>query len=206
MVQPTGRYSLPLVVALSLVVSGCGGDGDGTGPTDSPAGVTSVGSQNVSGTVGELIAAALQVIVTNQAGAPAPGVQVAWNITSGGGSVSAASSTTDQSGVAQTQWTPGPTAGAQTVTATVSGVTPVTFTAQADPGPFAALGVTPASATLDALGASQELTAQPMDAFGNALPASGDPDWASDDEDVATVDEDGLVTAQANGEATITAT
>src|SRR6185503_7698188 len=56
---------------------------------------------------------------------------VNWAVATGGGSVSAATSVTNASGLAQINWTLGSTAGAQTATATVSGLTgsPVTFSA-----------------------------------------------------------------------------
>ena len=61
--------------------------------------------------------------------------------------------------------------------------------------------VTPATASL-IVGDTEQLTAD-VTATGGA---STDVTWSSDDEDVATVDQDGLVTAIAEGTATITAT
>jgi hypothetical protein len=70
------------------------------------------------------------VIVRDQNNAPLPGVTVQFAVTSGGGSVSPASVDTDANGVAQlTIWTLGATAGANSVTATVAGLPPVTFNA-----------------------------------------------------------------------------
>jgi len=80
-----------------------------------------------------------------------------------------------------------------------------------DPAPFeklllaylATLEVTPDSAELD-IGDTKQFTATIYE-FGHS-PVEGLPvTWASSDEDVATVDENGLVTAVAAGESTITA-
>ncbi len=68
-----------------------------------------------------------------------------------------------------------------------------------------AVAVTPASVTLAAVGETAQFTAEVQDANGNAV-AGASVSWASGDEAVATVDADGLVTAVANGTATITAT
>jgi adhesin/invasin len=72
-----------------------------------------------------------QVRVTNAGGIAVPGVTVNWAAASGGGSVSASTSTTDGNGDATISATVGSPAGANTFTATVGGVTPVTFSASA---------------------------------------------------------------------------
>ena len=67
------------------------------------------------------------------------------------------------------------------------------------------LSLNPAAATLHAFGATQTLVAVGEDANGNAVEGLAFT-WTSSDETVATVDDDGVVTAVANGVATITAT
>ncbi len=69
------------------------------------------------------LASPLVVKVTNAANAAVAGVTVNWAVATGGGSVSAATSVTNASGLAQINWTLGATVGAQTATATVSGLT-----------------------------------------------------------------------------------
>jgi len=66
---------------------------------------------------------------------PVPGVTVSWAVTSGGGSIPA-TSITNGTGIAVAQWTLGATAGTQTATASVGGLTgsPVGFTATATHG------------------------------------------------------------------------
>jgi len=93
-------------------------------------------------------------------------------------------------------------AGSATITATSegkSGSSVITV-----PVPVASVAVSPASATL-AVGATQQLTATPLDA--NGTPLTGRVvTWVSSTPSVATVDGTGLVTALAGGATTITAT
>src|SRR5207247_397528 len=82
---------------------------------------------------GRPLASSLVVQATTASGARMAGVQVAWTVTAGGGSVSAALTSTDAAGNATVTWTLGRTAASQTVTATqyVPGLTgsPVVFNA-----------------------------------------------------------------------------
>ena len=74
------------------------------------------------------------------------------------------------------------------------------------PAPVATtVTVSPASATLTALGETTRLTAEVRDQNGQVM-AGAAVAWASSDASVAGVDASGLVTAAANGSATITAT
>ena len=73
--------------------------------------------------------APLVVKVVDASDTPEPGVDVAWSVASGGGSITPATSTTDVAGLASATFTLGPTIGVQQVRATVSGAdgSPVTF-------------------------------------------------------------------------------
>ncbi len=64
--------------------------------------------------------------------------------------------------------------------------------------------VTPASATVGAVGATQTLRATASDANGNPIPGVSFA-WSSDDSTVTTVSDAGEATAVGDGEATITA-
>lgn len=79
-----------------------------------------------------LLAVALAVLVTDNTGAPVAGTTVNWQIGTGAGSLSAASSVTGSNGIATIQWTLGPATGPQVVTADAAGLagTPIVFTAQ----------------------------------------------------------------------------
>jgi uncharacterized protein (TIGR03437 family) len=83
---------------------------------------------NQSGAPGSVLTAPLSVRVLLAGGAPAPGVSVAFAVASGSATLSAATAITDTNGIANTQVTFGPVAGAVVVTATVTGIEPVRFT------------------------------------------------------------------------------
>lgn len=72
-------------------------------------------------------------------------------------------------------------------------------------GPVATVEVSPASATLITLGETVALMATAKDAGGTVVPNQTFT-WTSSADAVGTVDQDGVVAAEANGEATITAT
>jgi len=92
------------------------------------------GDQQAAG-IRTILPAALEVQMLGGAGAPLAQAPISWSVTSGGGTLSAGSSTTDASGHTSVQWTLGSTAGRQTVTATAGvpggGTTSVTFAATA---------------------------------------------------------------------------
>lgn len=69
----------------------------------------------------------------------------------------------------------------------------------------ARIDVSPPASTFPSLGDTVRLTADPIDANGNAV-VDADVQWSSTDQAVATVDSTGLVTAIGNGSASITAT
>ena len=103
-----------------------------------PASLTATAGNAQTGAVGSTLATRPTVTVRDVGNNPVPGVQVNFAVTGGGGTGSGAA-TTDANGVATgPQWVLGPTAGAQTLQATVlaSGVqnNPVTFTATATAG------------------------------------------------------------------------
>jgi hypothetical protein len=81
----------------------------------------------------------LAVRVTDAFGNPVSGVAVAFAATAGGGSVSAATVTTNAQGFARTGLVLGTVAGANLVTATAAGLPAATFTATAVAGPAATM-------------------------------------------------------------------
>ncbi len=95
-----------------------------------------------SGTAGSPLAGNLQVNVKDANGNLVPNAQVNWAVASGGGSLSAASSNTNSSGIASITWTLGTTAGANTATATIHGTsTSVTFSATGTAGAASTIAV-----------------------------------------------------------------
>src|SRR5437773_297912 len=121
----------PKYLAAFLAVIGLACSGDGGGPANGPTTIASNGGNNQVAPAGSQLSTPLSVLVTDQAGAAVASVVVNWAAASGGGSVGAATSTTDANGIATMSRTLGPNAGTQTTTATHSGLTgsPVTFTA-----------------------------------------------------------------------------
>lgn len=120
------------------VLSACGE----TGPSApvAPSSVSNVTGVTLSGTAGQLLTDQVVVRIADAASNPLDGVTVTF-AAAGGGTVNPASATTDDRGEARTRWTLGPTAGAQTLTATVDGGASVQITATANAGRAAAIAV-----------------------------------------------------------------
>jgi adhesin/invasin len=84
---------------------------------------------NQSAQAGTSVATAPAVIVRDAGGSPVSGVVVTFSVSGGGGSISGATATTGSNGVATAgTWTLGPTAGANSLTASGAGLS-VTFSA-----------------------------------------------------------------------------
>jgi hypothetical protein len=111
-----------------------------TGPSES---VSIISGNNQSGTVGMTLNTPLVVSVTDANGTIIPSAAVTWTVKSGGGTVSASSTTTDSTGRTQVTWTLGPTPGSDTVQAAAVGGAVATFVATA-----AAPATTGASVTI----------------------------------------------------------
>ena len=84
------------------------------------------------GVFGQPVAVAPTILVTDANNRPVPGVAVAFAITKGGGSVNAPSQTTGANGNASVAWTMGNIFGANLLTATVAGLSPAVFSANAN--------------------------------------------------------------------------
>ena len=104
-----------------------------------PDTLTRVSGDGQEGTVGEALAEPFVVSVLDEDGATIAGAVVTFSVTAGGGTLSAATATTDANGQAVTRLTLGSDAGTNTVSATVEGLESVTFTATAQESPFASL-------------------------------------------------------------------
>lgn len=97
-----------------------------------PTTFAKVGGDGQTAGAGSAAADLLAVRVTDAHGNPVPGVPVSWTVLSGGGSVSAATATTDANGVARTQWTLGLRVDSiQSVRAQVSAALQLQFNAMA---------------------------------------------------------------------------
>jgi len=87
-----------------LLLAGCGGDGVSPQPLRIATVLEYVSGNQQQGAVGAALAEDLVVRVRDQDRQPLSGVQVNWEVTGGGGSLSAASATTDAQGLARTCW------------------------------------------------------------------------------------------------------
>ncbi|MBX9929914.1 MAG: Ig-like domain-containing protein, partial [Gemmatimonadaceae bacterium] len=120
----------------------------------------------------------IDVQVRDPAGNGVPGATVNFAIASGGGSLTPASAATDAAGLARVNWTLGPVAGPQSITATspaVSGTT-LTITANAAIGTATQLAITtaPQAAQIAGIGGTPIVVAA-RDATGNTVPGFTSP-------------------------------
>ena len=173
------QFSRVVVVGLaSLALAACGGGGGGGHETPvTAASITIVSGNNQTAVAGSALPAALGVSVKDSSGRALAGASVSWTVVAGGGSVTPATSTTDSGGLATTNWTLGAAPGANRVTATVAGITPVTFDAMALAGTTASVIVTSPVAKIYE-GDTVQLVATAKDAAGNVLPGKS-ATWSS---------------------------
>jgi hypothetical protein len=108
------RTSSLLGILTAALVVGCK---DSSPVSHSPTHLQIVSGASQSGDISKPLDSALVVRVLDGADKPVSGVPLVWTIT-GGGSLSAATSTTDADGKAKTTWTLAPSAGVQVVTVT----------------------------------------------------------------------------------------
>jgi hypothetical protein len=107
-----------------------------------PAAAASISAvqPTMTGMPGTPVADSAAALVRDQYGNPVPGVTVNWAVTSGGGSVSPASSVTNTQGIARARWTlGGSVATPQTLRASAGATMNATFTATAAVGAGATL-------------------------------------------------------------------
>jgi hypothetical protein len=104
--------------------------------------IVAFSSTSLTGVAGTAVSPAPSVLVKDQNGAPMSGVVVSFLILSGGGSVSAATATTNTTGIATVNWTLGPTVGANALNVAVGTLTAITFTATSTAGAAAAVAKT----------------------------------------------------------------
>ncbi len=123
-------------VALSLAATlGCGGDlslpsspGEVAGEPDTARALSPVSQP---GRIGQPTSDDPTVLVLDRLGNPVGDTEVAWDVTTGKGTVNSARTVTDADGKASVTWTLGPSIGVQKLNARVEGAhgSPVAFTA-----------------------------------------------------------------------------
>jgi hypothetical protein len=122
---------LTSLTAVFLTAAGCGG-GDLVLPGDAgpPADLRLVSGDDQSAAAGAELPDPLRVRLVDEQGVGVSGT-VSWVVGMGGGSVTPGSVETGADGLAEARWTLGPSPGANTVSAVVSGLPVVTFSASA---------------------------------------------------------------------------
>ena len=186
-------FRLATLLATIPLIKGCGdGDAPTEPPPPEPPRATTITVSPATADLAALGATVqLSAQVQDQNGQGMAGAAVTW--ASAAAAVAAVSTSGLVTAVAN---------GSATITATsgsASGSAAVTV-AQA----VSSVAVTPETASLGALGDTVRLSAEAFDANGHAV-AGTDFSWESSDESVVAVDASGLVTAVANGTATVTA-
>lgn len=157
-------------LALLVGVAACGGDG-GTG-SRAPTAVTPTTPATVTAVAGAAVTPAPAVRVVDSQGRGVSGVAVVFAVTGGGGTVTGGSVQTASDGTATAGgWTLGTVAGLNTLTATVQGLTPVTFTATGTAGPPTSLAKVSGDPQTGAAGTAlaQPLVVRVTDANGNPV-------------------------------------
>lgn len=107
--------------------SGPGGGGGGGGA----ASLTKVAGDNQTFRINSALPTPIVVVAKDANNNPLEGVDVSFSVKAGGGSVSSATVTTNNSGQASVTWTLGSTVGGNTLQASVADGTPVSFSATA---------------------------------------------------------------------------
>lgn len=97
----------------------------------SPAQLIIMGGAGQTGAAGSTLPQPISVKVASAGGSPVSGMTVTFAVTSGGGSVSASTRVTGADGTVSVNWTLGPTAGAQQLTASTAGVAALVISATA---------------------------------------------------------------------------
>jgi len=187
--------SLPWL-ALGLMLIGCRKDAT-TGPSATPAAIRLDAGNAQSAAAGVTLTVPLRVVVTDASGKPVSGARVDWDAAAGAGSVSPGSANTNSDGISTSTWTLGTVAGTQRVTAQVSGLSPVVFTATALAGAVSVVVATPDQAFLGQ-GDTIRVRAAARDQFGNDVGGQA-VTFAAPDPTIATVTTAGLVTAVGQG-------
>jgi adhesin/invasin len=146
-----------------------------TATAGAASGLSIVSGDDQTGPVSTELPLPLVVVLKDGGGNPVPGAAVSWVVGSGGGSVTPSTSSTDAAGQAIVAWTLGGTPGPNTVSAVVSGIGVVEFSATATAGAPARLSIqTPPSASaVSGAVLGQQPVIQLLDAGGNPATQSG---------------------------------
>jgi hypothetical protein len=135
------------------------------------AALSSFAGDAQSGSAGSALVSPLDVRATDSLGTPVAGLSVGFVVTQGGGSLSAASATTNASGDATTTWTLGTMAGPQLVSASSGTLAAVNFTANATSGAAKNIAINAGNNQTYVVGGTLPVapSAKVTDRFGNVV-------------------------------------
>ena len=173
---------------------------------DAPATMTKASDEPAQAPGGQAVSPAPAVHVVDQYGNDVSGATVTFTVTSGGGSVSPANALTDANGIATTTWTLGTTAGANTLTATLGDLSPITFTTNAVAGSASRLVMVqePSETAQSGVPFAQQPSVRIVDANGTAVRQGGIQVTAAIASGTGTLGGTRTVTTNAEGVATFT--
>ena len=143
-----------------------------TATAGSAASLVAASSATQSAPAGALVASPPSVRVNDANGNPVANVSGSFAVTAGGGQLTGSTPTTNAQGIATVgSWRLGSAVGTNSVSATVSGLTPLTFTATATAGAPTVLAIVAGDAQLVPIGRPAPITPQVVvrDAAGNGV-------------------------------------
>jgi len=145
-----------------------------TGTFDVAAQVVVSAGDNQSATAGSPVAIQPAARVLDQFGNPVQGELVTFQVTSGAGSLTGSTPTSGSNGIVTLgSWTLGGTVGANTLSATVAGVTPLPFNATGLVGPAASMSLNGGNSQTDTVGATLPTPHSVLIVDANGNPVSG---------------------------------
>lgn len=166
------------LVFTAMVAIACKGK-EPAGPPGGAASLVAGAGSAPSAVVGTALSTSPTFTVRNGAGDALAGIPVSVAVTSGGGSLSGAPTISSAGETSVGVWTLGTTAGTQTVTVTISGLTPLVLSATATPGAPNGMSIASGNNQIALAGTAvaNAVQARVVDQFGNAIPAQT-VDWS----------------------------
>ena len=143
-----------------------------TGDPGRPVSMVANSSVTQSGAAGAIVGDSPSIIVRDQVGNPVSGIVVTFTVSAGGGTVTGSPATTNSAGVATlSSWALGATIGANTVTATATGLPSVAFNATGTAGAAAAVTILAGQSQVGLQGTNVAVrpSVKVTDANGNAV-------------------------------------
>jgi len=155
----------------ALAVSACSKGDGGTAPVR-PASIQAVSAVIPTATVGTALGTSPTFTVADASGNALGGIAISVVVSGGGGSLVGAPTKTTAGPTSVGTWTLGTTAGTNTITVTVSGLTPLSVTATGMPGAPAKVVATGGDGQTALAGAlvATPLSAAVQDQYGNGIP------------------------------------